>query len=137
MFFQLLKTDKNNYLIYQHLSNIFLFEKNYLEAIEYAKKSIECTDKETIDKKISSLENIARIYSVSNKFKEAVNVMFELLNYDKKNPRYYNILSSLYEDLNDYNNSIIYIRKALELDPNNEDYIHKLEKFESILSAKQ
>ena len=136
LFFQLLEIDENNFLIYQYLSNIFLFETNYEKAIEFAKKAITNTQNQTIDEKIAILENLARVYSIVGNFQEAINILFELLNYDKNNPRYYKLLSMLYDDLNDYNNSIIYINKALEFEPNNEEYINQLKNVEAKISAK-
>ena len=135
LFFQLLEIDENNFLTYQYLSNIFLFETNYEKAIEFAKKAITSTQNQTIDEKIAVLENLARIYSIAGNFQEAINILFELLNYDINNPRYYKLLSMLYEDLNDYNNSILYINKALKFEPNNEEYKNQLKTIETKISA--
>ena len=66
---------------------------------------------------------------------ETINIILDLLTHDKKNSNYYNILSLLYEDLNDYNNSILYINKALEIEPNNEEYLNHLKKLREQISA--
>ena len=128
VFLQLLENDAKNFLIFKYLSNIFLIEKDSKNAIEYAKKALEFVD--GIDNKIIGLENLAKIYSVSNDFQQAINIMLDLLNLDKTNSNYYNLLSLLYKDLNDYNNAILYINKALEIEPNNEEYLKHLKKFE-------
>lgn len=137
--FQMANIWNKNFLIYQHLSNIFLMERDYTNAIEYAKKAVEYSNSSnnSIDDKISSLENLVKIYAVSGNFQEAINILLiDLMNYDKNKLKYYQILSSLYEDLHDYDNSIIYIRKALDIEPNNEEYINQLKNIEDKVSAK-
>lgn len=133
VFLQLLENDDKNFLIFKYLSNIFLIEKDSKSAIEYAKKALASVD--GIDNKTDVLENLAKIYSVSNYFQQAINIILDLLTHDKKNSNYYNILSLLYEDLNDYNNSILYINKALEIEPNNEEYLNHLKKLREQISA--
>lgn len=131
---QLLNEDNSNILVYKHLSTISLIEKDYSKATEYAKKALE--NARFIDDKTTALENLAKIYSVSGNFQEAINTISELLKYDKNNPVYYKLLSMLYEDLNDYDNSVIYIRKALEIEPANEECINQLKNIETKLSTK-
>ncbi len=134
IFLQLLQNDDKNFLIFKYLSNIYLIEKNYEKAIDYAKKSLELVDNS--DDKTEGLKNLAKIYSVSNNFNEAINVVLELLNSDKNNSSYYNILSLLYEDTKDYDNSIVNIRKALDLEPDNEEYKNQLKHLEEEILTK-
>ena len=81
------------------------------------------------------LKNLAKIYSVSNDFQQATNIISDLLTLDKANSNYYNLLSLLYEDLHDYKNSILYIKKALKIEPNNEEYLNQLKNIERKISA--
>ena len=67
---QLLENDDKNFLIFKYLSNIFLIEKDSKSAIEYAKKALASVD--GIDNKTDVLENLAKIYSVSNDFQQAI-----------------------------------------------------------------
>lgn len=132
--YQLLELNNNNRLVYLNLSKIFLLEQNFEKAIEYAKKSTEYDN--TIDEKIATFENLAKIYSVSGQYNNAINILKELLKYDNNNAEYYYLLSMLYEDLTDLNNSNIYINEAIKLKPNNENYINQRKNIESKLSTK-
>lgn len=132
--YQLLELDYNNRLVYLNLSKIFLLEQNFEKAIEYAKKATKYSN--TIDEKIANFENLAKIYSISGQYNNAISILKDLLQYDDNNAEYYYLLSMLFEDLKDLNNSNIYINKAIKLKPYNENYINQLKNIESKLSTK-
>ena len=121
------------YNIYSILSNIYVFENDKADAVECYKKMLTYS-RSAVDK-IFALESLAKLYALSGKYNDSLQTLFELIKYNKKSNYYFNI-SLLYEDLNDYDNSVVYIRKALELEPNNKDYINQLKNIESKISAK-
>lgn len=123
IFHQLLELQKQQYNIYTNLYNIYLFENDMNNALECAKQAAHYSP--SISEKIQALENLAMLYAVSGQYNNSLQILFELIKYNKKSNYYYNI-SLLYEDLKDYINSTIYIKKALEIEPNNEDYVNQL-----------
>jgi len=131
--YQLLELNKMQYNIYSILSNIYLFEKDYTNAIECLKKMLTYSNSRSIGDKIFALERLAKVYAISGNYNDSLQTLLELIKYNKNSNYYFNI-SLLYEDLNDYDNSIFYIRKALEIEPDNKDYIKQLENIESKLS---
>jgi len=124
MFEQILNIDNKHTLIYRYLSNIYMLEKNYTKAVEYAKKAVEYAP--TIDIQLISLENLTKIYSVSSRFEEATQTLHQILKYNKNNAHFYYILSMLYEDNKDLLKAIEYIEKALTIEPNNTKYLERL-----------
>lgn len=134
IFYQLLELNKKQYTIYTNLYNIYLSEMDINNAVECAEKAVFFSYSNIIDK-IPALENLSKIYAISSNYQKSLQILLDLLKYNKKANYYYNI-SLLYEDLNDYTNSIIYIRKALEIEPNNEDYVNQLRNIETKTSTK-
>ena len=133
IFRQLLELKKQQYNIYINLYNIYLFENDMTNALECTKQAVHYSV--SISDKIQALENLAMLYAASGQYNNSLQILFELIKYNKKSNYYYNI-SLLYEDLNDYDNSIIYIRKALEIEPNNEEYTNQLKNIETKISTK-
>ncbi|MBR3628233.1 MAG: hypothetical protein IKN42_05245 [Elusimicrobia bacterium] len=133
IFYQLLELDKKQSLIYTNLYNIYLFENNIKDSLECAEKAVFYSS--SIIDKIPALENLSKIYAISGNYKDSMQILFDLLEYNKKANYYFNI-SLLFEDLNDYDNSIVYIRKALKIEPDNKDYLNQLKNIESKLLTK-
>lgn len=134
IFYQLLELNKKQFSIYTNLYNIYLFEGNIKKATECAENTLRYSNS-TIEK-ISALEKLSKVFAISGNYQESLKMLLELLKYNKKATYYYN-LALLCTDLNDYDNSVVYIRKALELEPTNEDYKNILKDIEAKLSTKQ
>ena len=111
-----------------------MFEGNIKKATECAENTLRYSNS-TIEK-ISALEKLSKVFAISGNYQESLKMLLELLKYNKKATYYYN-LALLCTDLNDYDNSVVYIRKALELEPTNEDYKNILKDIEAKLSTKQ
>ena len=133
IFHQLSTLNKQLTTIYSNLCDIYSFEKDIDKALECAEKAVYYSN--SIGDKIYSLEKLAKIYAVSGKYYDSLQILLDLIKYNKK-ANYYYLISLLYEDLNDYDNSNIFIIEALKLEPNNTDYINQLKSISTKLSIK-
>ena len=133
IFYQLLELNKRQFSIYTNLCNIYLVEGNIEKAIECAKNAINYSN--SVINKINTMERLAQLYAISGNYQDSLQILFDLIKYSKKANYYYNI-GLLYKDLNDLEKSVIYVRKASEIEPGNEDYINLLKDIESNLSTK-
>lgn len=122
---QLLQFDRDNILVYIHLSTIYLLKNDYDNALKYSKLAIEKA--KNIDKKILGLENLARTYAVCKKYKESINILLQVIKYNKNKSNTYYLLSMLYEDTNDLQNAIKYIKQSLRIEPTKTEYVKRLE----------
>ena len=132
IFEQLLQFDKDNILIYIHLSEIYLLQKDYDNAIKYSKIAIKKA--KNIDDKILVLEKLAKTYAVSKKYEESINILLQVLNYNKNKLDTYFLLSMLYEDINDLQNALKYIKQALKIEPSKTEYKERLETLQNNLT---
>ena len=127
IFYQLLKEDDLNAHLYKNLSIISLEENDTENAIKHAQKAIELSP--NIDS-IYLKENLSKVYAVTGKYDESLQILLNLLQYDKNNDNYCFIISMLYEDLGNYEMSYEYIKKALNICPEKEQYINQLNNIE-------
>ncbi|MDD3052878.1 MAG: DUF3808 domain-containing protein [Endomicrobiaceae bacterium] len=113
----------NNFLCLFELSRIYYLKNDIKNAIEYAQKA---TDLKKYD--ILCLGNLAKFYTMNGEYKKSIDTSLRLLELDKENKGYYYYnISLLYKDLNDKQESLNYIKKAISASPYNKEYKKILE----------
>ena len=120
---------KNNYLnvlsinpsYFQALVNLctILRENNPKQALEYILRAKEIAPAEK-----NVLLTLAQIYKDMYKNKDSIDVLKELIKYNKNCHEAYSILASNYMDLGDYSNALFFYTMACDLCPNNLNYKH-------------
>ncbi|MGE4384300.1 MAG: glycosyltransferase family 39 protein [Endomicrobiaceae bacterium] len=117
------KTNGENFQCFFALSEIYYLKKDIPKAVEYAKKAANLRENDIV-----SLENLAQLYAINREYRKAIDISFKLLklNKEKKEYYYYNI-SLLYRDLENNQQSLLYIKKALQINPGNYEYKKILE----------
>lgn len=117
------KTNGENFSCFFALSEIYFLKKDIPKAVEYAQKAANLRENNIV-----SLENLAQLYAINREYRKAIDISLKLLklNGEKKEYYYYNI-SLLYRDLEKNQQSLYYIKKALKINPDNNDYKKILE----------
>ncbi|WP_413853711.1 tetratricopeptide repeat protein [Candidatus Ruminimicrobium bovinum] len=107
---------------YDDISTIYTEQGNFEKALMYAKAAYE------IKPYKYNFLKLARLYAMNNNFELAKEMLLKVE--DKDDDNYY-VLAMLYDDLNDKENAIKCIRKAIELKPDdNEKYLNLLHKLQ-------
>ena len=134
IFYQLLKIDNSDPTLYKNISSIFLLKNSFEQAIKYAEKAVELSPDIN---GISLKENLSKVYAVAGKYNESLQILLDLLQFDKNNDNYCYNISMLYEDLKNYEKSYEYIKKALKFCPEKEQYQNQLKNVEQKLLSEQ
>uniref|UniRef100_A0AAR5PZ19 Tetratricopeptide repeat protein 17 n=1 Tax=Dendroctonus ponderosae TaxID=77166 RepID=A0AAR5PZ19_DENPD len=67
------------------------------------------------------LHNLAGILHQSRHSKEAIQILYSAIEFAPKEPKHYLAMANIYAALRDFNSSISYYEKFLELDPHNQE----------------
>ncbi|XP_066252360.1 tetratricopeptide repeat protein 17 [Euwallacea similis] len=67
------------------------------------------------------LHNLAGILHQSRHSKEAIQILNSAIQFAPKEPKHYFAMANIYAALRDFNSSVVYYEKLLELDPNNKE----------------
>ncbi|PKL87980.1 MAG: hypothetical protein CVV23_12655 [Ignavibacteriae bacterium HGW-Ignavibacteriae-2] len=121
--------------IYAGKGGINYFNSKYDQALEYRLKALEIDSQiGNIEGKINQYQNIALIYSKMNRLADgkrmldkAINLSIEIGSLDRE-MECYKIYSDFYLNLNDYQNSLYYLKKSDEI----QDILHSKTKDEMI-----
>ncbi|MCB1156688.1 MAG: tetratricopeptide repeat protein [Leptospiraceae bacterium] len=111
------------YLLYSFIGSCYMELKDYPRSIRYLKKSIEVNKNQDIDYKL----NIQLVYTLRLNGKESVLESIKLAEAllrkrESKDPDIYFIQGLNYLAVKEYNESLVYFNKAIELSPSNPSY---------------
>jgi tetratricopeptide (TPR) repeat protein len=144
--------DKDNYVIYQALINIYLKEKQFDQAVDILKTYLQDHPEDykaifnvanllglkgDYKNAIEYLEGLLAIHPNDSKILKNIALSYKLDNNNakaieyynrtlekKKDPEIYNELGLLYIESQDYNKAQEYFNKAIELEPKNLDFLY-------------
>ena len=98
---------------------LYLSKKNIAEAINYLSRAY-------ILKKSSYIaSNLAKAYYFNSEIEKAIKIYKQALSYEENDDIYYSIALA-YKRLNDYDNTILNYKKAIELNPNNYSALYNI-----------
>lgn len=102
------------------LIKIYIIQQDFNKAFYYIQQYCTLNPNDT-----EILITLAKLYAITGKYQEAINILLKIEQDNLNNDTYYFFLSNLYEDTNDLDNAKIFIKKALELSPENNEYKNK------------
>ena len=102
------------------LIKIYIIQQDFNKAFYYIQQYCILNPNDT-----ETLITLAKLYAITGKYQEAINILLKIEQDNLNNDTYYFFLSNLYEDTNDLDNAKIFIKKALELSPENNEYKNK------------
>mgnify|MGYP005768951377 CR=1 FL=1 len=132
-------------VLYSKIDDTYNSIKNYLKALEFNPRSIETlvnlciiykkSDKETAlkyilrAKEISSNErnvvlNLAQLYKDMNRNDDSIQLLIDFLNKNPNSHEAYSLLAINYMDKGIYDEALKLYNKAIELSPDNLNYLH-------------
>lgn len=114
----MLSSDPQNPILLNYLGNAYFDKKDMVKAESLYKKAIEIAPSFG-----NPYNNLASVYALTKRYKEALEKFEEALKYSDKKAPVYNNMGICYLNLGDENNAIKYFKKVLELDPKNPDFI--------------
>ena len=112
-----IEVGKNKEVSYANLSLIYEERQDYKKSLEYAKKAYE-ENPYNIDMSV----NLARKYLLNKMYKESIDIYIELLRLKDNESQYYYSIAFLYDKLGNKEKSLEFIKKAISLDNDNEEY---------------
>ncbi|MBO7610676.1 MAG: tetratricopeptide repeat protein [Elusimicrobia bacterium] len=128
LYIELLPTQKEEtqYVCCRELSKIY-YEQNELDkALFYGQQAHKLRPYNT-----NAQENMAIIYAKAGYYKEAINILSNLLSFDKKNVQYMYNLGRLYEASGNIDIAIEYAKLAVLEEPYNDEYKQYLKLLEN------
>jgi len=112
---------KGDYIYYDIMTIVYNNKNDFKKAILYAKKANEIKPYDSI-----MLSKLSRLYALNNDLEKAKETLLKIKNKTADN---YYVLAMLYEDLKDKQNAVETIKKAIELEPDNQKYQLLLSEF--------
>ncbi|MGN0014620.1 MAG: tetratricopeptide repeat protein, partial [Candidatus Gastranaerophilaceae bacterium] len=119
----------NDKALYLNLTQIYVGQNNFPQALIYAEKAKQ---KFPTDSQINNLYNTVKssmannIYAEADKLREKGNYTEALAKYKSIQPQGFNSylgIAGIYQLMKDYPNAVLYYKKALETEPNNQDVL--------------
>ncbi len=125
IYVELLATAKGEtqYICYRELSKIYYEQNELSKALFYGQKAHDLKPY-TVDMS----EHLAIVYAQAGYCKEAINILLELLSFDKKNALYLYNLGLLYEATGNIDKAIEYAQAAVREMPDEQEYKNYLQK---------
>ena len=117
---RMLQYSYKGFVYYDTMSKIYTEQGNFEKALICGQKAYE------IKSYANNLLKLSRLYALVGKYEQAKDL---LLKTENKTANNYYILAMLYEDLKDKQKAVEAIKKAIELEPNNQEYQLLLSKF--------
>jgi len=106
-----------SFIYYDTMSAIYTEQGNFDKALIYTQKAYE------IKPYKNNLLKLSRLYALTGNYEQAKDLLVKIENKTANN---YYVLAMLYEDLNDKQKAVEVIKKAIELEPDNQEYIDLL-----------
>lgn len=119
----------NDKALYLNLAQIYIGQNNFPQALIYAEKAKQ---KFPTDSQINNLYNTVKssmannIYTEADKLREKGKYNEALAKYKSIQPQGFNSylgIAGIYQLMKDYPNAVLYYKKALETEPNNQDVL--------------
>ncbi len=102
---------------YANLSLIYEEKQDYEKSLEYAEKAYN-ENPYNIELSV----NLARKYLLNEKYEKAIDVYLKLLRLKKNEAGYYYSIAFLYDKLGDKEKALDYVKKAVQLNTDNQKY---------------
>jgi len=119
-----IEINKHEELAYANLSLIYEEKHDYEKSLEYAQKAYDINPYN-----IELSINLARKYLLNEKYEEAIDIYLNLLRLKKNEAGYYYSIAFLYDKLGNKEKALEYVKKAVQLNTDNQKYkqlLHKL-----------